>query len=103
MLTPGSSRSRGVLFDRDSDAAEMQNLASDPGHAKQQRALDERLVALMKQHGDDWRFNSSELVEEGAGSTGTRRSTHSTNIVRGPRLTLIRPNEVSLAIAQHHR
>ena len=54
-----------VLFDRERDPAELQNLASDPAHSDLQRELDQRLAALMKRYGDDWRFNSSELVEEG--------------------------------------
>ena len=39
---------------------------SVPAHADLQRELDQRLAALMKRHGDEWRFNSSELVEEGS-------------------------------------
>ena len=54
-----------VLFDRERDPAEMQNLVGDPAHADLQRELDQRLASLMRRHGDDWRFNSSELVEEG--------------------------------------
>ena len=51
--------------DRERDPAELQNLAADPANAELQRDLDQKLVALMKRHGDDWRFNSPELVEEG--------------------------------------
>jgi hypothetical protein len=54
-----------VLFDRQSDPDELQNLVSVPAHAELARDLDQRLAALMRQHGDDWRFNSLELVEEG--------------------------------------
>ena len=54
-----------VLIDRQRDPAEMQNLAAAPADANLQRELDQRLAALIKQHGDDWKFNSSELVEEG--------------------------------------
>lgn len=54
-----------LLFDRDRDPDEMHNLVGEPEHAELQRDLDERLAALMKRRGDDWRFNSSELVEEG--------------------------------------
>jgi arylsulfatase A-like enzyme len=54
-----------VLFDRQLDPAEMRNLVADPAHAELQWKLDQRLAALMQRHGDDWRFNSSELVEEG--------------------------------------
>ena len=54
-----------VLFDRERDPGEMQNLIADPGHADLQRDLDQRLAALMQRQGDDWRFNSPELVEEG--------------------------------------
>ena len=54
-----------VLFDRQRDPAEMQNLVGDVSHADLQRELDQRLAALMKRHGDDWKFNSSELIEEG--------------------------------------
>jgi arylsulfatase A-like enzyme len=54
-----------VLFDRQLDPAEMHNLAADPAHAELQRQLDGQLAALMRRHGDDWRFNSPELVEEG--------------------------------------
>jgi arylsulfatase A-like enzyme len=54
-----------VLFDRQRDPAEMQNLVGDVSHADLQRELDQRLAALMKRHGDDWKFNSFELIEEG--------------------------------------
>ncbi len=54
-----------VLFDRQSDPDELQNLATDPAQTELQRQLDRRLAALMREKGDDWRFNSSELVEEG--------------------------------------
>jgi arylsulfatase A-like enzyme len=54
-----------VLFDRQRDPAELRNLAGDAQHAALQKELDERLAALMKRQGDDWRFNRKELVEEG--------------------------------------
>jgi arylsulfatase A-like enzyme len=54
-----------LLFDRERDPAEMQNLVADPAHAELQQDLDQRLARLMKQQGDDWSFNSPELVEEG--------------------------------------
>lgn len=54
-----------LLFDRERDPDEMHNLIGVPQNAELQRDLDQRLAALMKQHGDDWRFNSTELVEEG--------------------------------------
>lgn len=54
-----------ALFDRLNDPDEMQNLVADPEHMDLQRELDQQLAALMKRHGDDWKFNSSELVEEG--------------------------------------
>jgi arylsulfatase A-like enzyme len=54
-----------VLFDRERDPFEMHNLAGDPAARELQQELDQKLAALMKQHGDDWKFNSSELVEEG--------------------------------------
>ncbi len=54
-----------VLLDRKHDPAEMQNLVANPAHTDLQRELDQRLAVLMKRHGDSWRFNSTELVEEG--------------------------------------
>lgn len=54
-----------VLFDRQKDPHEMDNLVGKPAHAQLQQELDAKLAALMKQRGDDWKFNSSELVEEG--------------------------------------
>ncbi len=54
-----------VLFDRTSDPSEMQNLIDDPAHANLRRELDEKLITLMKKHGDAWSFNSNEVVEEG--------------------------------------
>lgn len=54
-----------VLFDRKADPAELHNLVGDAKAAKIQSMLDQRLAELMKEKGDSWSFNSSELVEEG--------------------------------------
>ena len=43
----------------------MKNLATDPAAKELREKLDAQLTALMKQHGDAWSFNSSELIEEG--------------------------------------
>jgi arylsulfatase A-like enzyme len=54
-----------VLFDRERDPAELDNLSDKPEHAELRKQLDTRLAALMHKHGDRWTFNSHELVEEG--------------------------------------
>jgi arylsulfatase A-like enzyme len=54
-----------VLFDRERDPAELNNLANQPEQAALQKQLDEQLAALMGKHGDRWKFNFNELVEEG--------------------------------------
>jgi hypothetical protein len=43
----------------------MTNLAGEPEHAALQAELDRKLADLMATHGESWRFNSNELVEEG--------------------------------------
>lgn len=62
-----------VLFDNHRDPAQVSNLAHDPVHAELRAQLDKKLAALMAEKRDAWRYNSSELVEEGARlySTGT--------------------------------
>ena len=54
-----------VLFDRERDPAELENLVAKPEHAALQKQLDQQLADLMKKQGDSWKFNSNELVEEG--------------------------------------
>lgn len=54
-----------VLFEDQNDLAQMKNLAHSVPHAAVRAKLDEQLAALMAKHGDSWKFNSNELVEEG--------------------------------------
>lgn len=54
-----------VLFDRELDPTEMNNLVDLPTHSELVHQLDRQLALLMKRCGDDWQFNSPELVEEG--------------------------------------
>ncbi len=54
-----------VLFDHAKDPNEMHNLAEEAGSAALQRELDGKLAALMQKNGDNWGFNSSDLVEGG--------------------------------------
>jgi len=56
-----------LLFDRQTDPDEMQNLIDDAESAELRNQLDEQLTALMKKNGDAWNFNTSESVEEGGG------------------------------------
>jgi arylsulfatase A-like enzyme len=53
-----------ILFDRQQDPSELQNLVAAPAHAETLRELDLQLAHLMKSNADDWKFNSSELIEE---------------------------------------
>jgi arylsulfatase A-like enzyme len=53
-----------VLFDNRTDPWQMTNLVGEPQHATLAEELDRKLAALMKTHGDSWRFNSNERVEE---------------------------------------
>lgn len=54
-----------VLFDDANDPAQLKNLIGNESQNALQSAMDEKLTALMKKHGDAWSFNSAELVEEG--------------------------------------
>lgn len=54
-----------VLFDHEADPHQMKNLARDLAQAALAGELDAKLTALMKKHGDAWRFNASDHVEEG--------------------------------------
>ena len=54
-----------VLFDDQADPAQMHNLAEDAASTTLRNSLEAKLSALMKANGDNWSFNSDELVEEG--------------------------------------
>ena len=61
-----------VLFDHAKDPHEMRNLAEEPDSAALQKEMDAKLAALMLKNGDDWRFNSNDLVESGVLFNGTK-------------------------------